>query len=291
MRTATKNYAAALRQELLKHAETFVANQRLEAHVYRSLGKIPTVLFRGFESDGKACHGNFHEESYAAIIHQPAWASRLQKAHSGKSRCFLENDAVHAREMDSCTSSDALGMNIFCHPSITTNKSLAKLFGFDVLPTPNFGFKAKLPLVSGGFEPTSTEIDLRLQSSERTILAECKLTESDFTARPREYVERYTGVADTFNISSLPQKDGQFLHYQLIRNVLAARYHEACFFLICDKRRPDLQEAFAEVVSAITDPKLKDRCTTMTWQKITWTLPRYLQLFISMKYGIDVSSS
>lgn len=229
MRIATKNYAAALRQELLQRAEAFVKSQGLDAHVYRSLGKIPTVLFRHFESEGKARHGNFHDESYAAIINQPAWASRLQKAHSGKSRCFLESDAGYAREMDSCTSSDALGMNIFCHPSITANKALAQQFGFDVLPTPDFGIKAKLPLASGGFEPTSTEIDLRFQSSAHTVLAECKLTEGDFTSRPRAHVERYAAFTETFNVKRLPQKDGQFLHYQLIRNVLAMRYHNASF--------------------------------------------------------------
>lgn len=289
MRTAIKNYAAALRQELLQRAENFVKSQRLDAHVYRSLGKIPTVLFRHFESEGKARHGNFHDESYTAIMHQPAWASRLQKAHSGKSRCFLESDAGYAREMDSCTSSDALAMNIFCHPSISTNKSLAQLFGFDVLPTPNFGFKAKLPLTSGGFEPRSTEIDLCLQSSEGTVLAECKLTESDFTACPRGYVERYAALADTFDVSHLPQKNGQFLHYQLIRNVLAIRYHAANFFLICDERRPDLQKSFVEVLSAITDQQLRLRCSVISWQKLAANLPDYMQFFISMKYGIQIN--
>ena len=251
------------------------------------IGRRWWVTFRCcLTSEGKARHGNFHDESYAAIINQPAWASRLQKAHSGKSRCFLESDAGYAREMDSCTSSDALGMNIFCHPSITANKALAQQFGFDVLPTPDFGIKAKLPLASGGFEPTSTEIDLRFQSSAHTVLAECKLTEGDFTSRSRAHVERYAAFTETFNVKRLPQKDGQFLHYQLIRNVLAMRYHNASFFLICDQRRPDLQEAFVEVVTAIADPKHRQRCAIITWQQITATQPMYLQPFFAAKYGI-----
>jgi len=79
MSTRSKNYAAALRQDLLRHAENFVTSQGLEAHVYRSLGKTPTVLFRGFESGGRARHGNFNDESYAEIVQQSAWAARLQK--------------------------------------------------------------------------------------------------------------------------------------------------------------------------------------------------------------------
>lgn len=70
-----------------------------------------------------------------------------------------------------------------------------------------------------------------------------------------------------------------FLHYQLTRNVLAARYHGASFFLICDDRRPDLQDAFAEVVGVIADPKFRDRCKLITWQRIVVTLPPNLQIF------------
>jgi len=286
MKKASKNYANLLRQDLLRRAETFVTSQGLELHVYRSLGKVPTVLFRPYESGGKPCHGNFHEDSFVAITHQPTWMDRLKKPHTGGTRCFLDADAKAAREIDSCTSSDALAMNIFCHPSNITNQSLARLFGFDQFSEPNFGFKANLPFAAGGFEPRSTEIDLRLHSPTRTVLAECKLTEASFTARHRAHVERYSNFTETFDVARLPQKGGQFLHYQLIRNVLAARHHEASFVLICDQRRPDLQEAFAEVVSVITDPLLRLRCSVITWQQIATTLPERMRTFLAAKYGI-----
>ncbi|NLF21824.1 MAG: hypothetical protein GX590_01565 [Lentisphaerae bacterium] len=287
MKTSATNYAACLRQDILHRAETYVTSRGLEPHVYRSRGEVPTVLFRAYESGGKPCHGNFHDESFAGITLRPSWVSRLEKPHSGKRRCFLDCDASTAREMDSCTSSDALAMNIFCHPSSITNQSLARIFGFDPLPEPDFGFKANLPFAVGGMEPRSTEVDVRLHSSTRTVLAECKLTEPNFTACPRAHVERYAAFDQTFDVAHLPQKDGQFLHYQLIRNVLAARHHEASFTLICDQRRPDLQEAFGTVVSAIVDPRLRLRCSVITWQQIAATLPMSLQTFLSAKYGIE----
>ena len=119
------------------------------------------------------------------------------------------------------------------------------------------------------------------------MLAECKLTEADFTARPRAHVERYAAFTETFDVARLLQRDGQFMHYQLIRNVLAARYHEASFFLICDHRRPDLQEAFTEIVSAIADPLLRLRCAVVTWQQIAATVPMSLRNFLAEKYGIE----
>jgi hypothetical protein len=284
---SAKNHAAELRHELLQRAESYVTKQGLEPHVYRSLGKVPTVLFRAFESDGKPCHGSFHQESFAAIARQRTWMGRLKKQHTGGTRCFHATDAESARELDSSISSDALAMNIFCHPSSITNHSLAQMFGFDQMPEPDFGFEARLPLAAGRLEPRSTEIDLRLHSPTRTVLAECKLTEPDFTAKARAVVERYAAFRETFDVARLPQRDGQFLHYQLIRNVLAARYHEASFSLICDQRRPDLQEAFAAVVNVIFDPKVRDRCSVITWQQIAATLPESLRTFLAAKYGIE----
>lgn len=288
MTAVSKNYAAVLRQDLLRRAESYVASRGLEPHVYRSLGKVPTVLFRTTESDGNLGHGNFHADSFAAIARNPRWARRLTKAHSRKYRgCFRESDAANARELDSCTSSDALAMNVFCHPSGATNQALARMFGFDQLPEPEFGFKANLPFLLGGVEPRSTEIDLRLRFPTRTVLAECKLTEADFTARACTHVERYAAFAETFDIARLPQRDGQFLHYQLIRNVLAGRYHGASVSLICDQRRPDLLEAFRQVVAAIADPQLRLRCSVVTWQQIAATLPLSLRTFFAEKYGIE----
>lgn len=287
MNTRSKNSAGILRSELLRRAEAYVTHHGLDAHVYRSRGKPPTVLFRSFQSEGEERHGNFHDESYAEIVRRPDWASRLQKPHSCKGNsCFLECDAATACELDSCTSSDALAMNIFCHPSSPTNTALARLFGFDHLPNPDFGFKANLPFLSGQKEPRSTEIDVQFYSPAQTVLAECKLTETHFTFFTKAKVERYSGFAETFDVDRLLKDDCKFPYYQLIRNVLAARYHKARFCLICDQRRPDLQAAYDEVVSIIRDQNLRLRCSVVTWQQIADTLPTELQTFLTEKYGI-----
>ncbi len=233
-------------------------------------------------------HGNFHPETDIAISRRENWAVRLKKAHPGKSRgWFPQSDSVDARELDSCTSSDALAMNIFCHPSILSNPLLAQIFGFQELPEPEFGFKANLPFKTGGCDPRSTEIDLRFYSPIRTVLAECKLNEADFTARSQTDVERYANFAETFDVTKLRQKDNNFLHYQLIRNVLAARFHNAHFYLIYHKHRTDLLAAFNEVVNAIADPQLQLRCSVITWQQIATVLTDSLRTFLATKYGME----
>lgn len=288
MNNPSSNLAVSLRNDLLHLAERYVTSRGLEPHTYRSVGEVPTILFRSFESEDGLRHGNFHPETYNAICRREDWAVRLKKAHPGKSRgWFPLSDSADARELDSCTSSDALAMSIFCHPSIPTNPSLAQIFGFQELPEPEFGFKANLPFKTGGTEPRSTEIDLQFCSPNRTVLAECKLTEADFTARSRTDVERYADFAETFDVTKLRQKDDNFLHYQLIRIVLAARFHNAHFYLIYHKHRSDLLTAFTEVVNAIADPQLQLRCSVITWQQIAAVLTDSLQTFLATKYGIE----
>jgi hypothetical protein len=74
--------------------------------------------------------------------------------------------------------------------------------------------------------------------------------------------------------------------YQLIRNVLAA-YAEGCSFcVIHDARRPDLREAWFEVMAAVKSAEMRARCRVLTWQELAELLPEELQEFLSLKYGI-----
>ena len=74
--------------------------------------------------------------------------------------------------------------------------------------------------------------------------------------------------------------------YQLIRNVLAA-YAEGCSFcVIHDERRPDLREAWFEVMSAVKSAEMRVRCKVLTWQELAALLPEHLQGFLDLKYGI-----
>jgi hypothetical protein len=74
--------------------------------------------------------------------------------------------------------------------------------------------------------------------------------------------------------------------YQLIRNVLAA-YAEGCSFCVLhDERRPDLREAWFEVMAAVKSAEMRVRCKVMTWQELAELLPAELQEFLDLKYGI-----
>jgi hypothetical protein len=74
--------------------------------------------------------------------------------------------------------------------------------------------------------------------------------------------------------------------YQLIRNVLAA-YAEGCSFCVLhDERRPDLREAWFQVMAAVKPAEMRTRCKVMTWQELSGFLPDELQEFLDLKYGI-----
>ena len=74
--------------------------------------------------------------------------------------------------------------------------------------------------------------------------------------------------------------------YQLIRNVLAA-YAEGCSFCVLHvDRRPDLREAWYEVLAAVRPAELRVRLSVLTWQELAEYLPEELQEFLDWKYGI-----
>ncbi|WP_348261461.1 hypothetical protein P8935_16855 [Telmatobacter sp. DSM 110680] len=77
-----------------------------------------------------------------------------------------------------------------------------------------------------------------------------------------------------------------YASYQLIRNVLAAHATDASFCVIHDQRRPDLREAWFNVMSAVKSAEMRIRCKVLTWQELVPFLPEGLQEFIHAKYGI-----
>jgi len=74
--------------------------------------------------------------------------------------------------------------------------------------------------------------------------------------------------------------------YQLIRNVLAA-YAEGCSFCaVHDARRPDLREAWFQVMAAVKSAEMRVRLKVLTWQELAALLAENLQQFLDLKYGI-----
>lgn len=77
-----------------------------------------------------------------------------------------------------------------------------------------------------------------------------------------------------------------YASYQLIRNVLAAYATGASFCVIHDARRPDLREAWFEVMAAVRRSEMRVRLKALTWQELAGWLPEELQDFLAQKYGI-----
>ena len=269
-----KNWASTLRRELAQRAERFALAHNVTC--YQSLGVSPTVLFP--RDPAELRHGNFIDDSYAAILENPTWAKRLERAHPQR-RALPEDRRADARELDSSNSSDALLMNCFCYPEAATRifQSLLPSLSTGSL---EFGAAGEVPLLDG--TPDKTELDMRAGS----VIFESKLTEADFTARPRERVERYRDLHAVFDVTVLPQTDDDYQSYQLIRNVLAAAAHDNHFVLLCDGRRPDLLHYWWQVHGAIRAADLRVRSHFLLWQEVVDACPIPLQNFLHEKYGL-----
>lgn len=268
-----------LRRELSARSRELARTQKLLHDI--SPGSNPVVIF-GRDAQGR--HGNFHPDSYAAICSNPAWERRLAKVHTASRRSRARKD-WQWMELDSANSSDALLMNIFCHPGVFSggmlNSRIANLLNVDSTAQPCFGVRPGVPLCNGHLD--RTEIDLQLGD----LLIEAKLTETSFqNARPR-LIERYRDLETVFDVTRLPwTAEGIVQGYQLIRNVLAAFAGDASFCVFSDARRRDLIEVWYSVLSAVHYPSFSWRLKLLTWQELATVLPDDLQQFLDAKYGI-----
>jgi hypothetical protein len=139
--TTPSFYSAALRRELSARNRAFAVSRALPT--VESYGSVPVIVYEPYCEDSR--HGNFIEQSYAAILKEASWRKRLSKVHS-QARWSLPERSRRWMELDSSTSSDALLMNIFCYPGILPN--IAGMLGISETSTPVFGFKAGVPLKS-----------------------------------------------------------------------------------------------------------------------------------------------
>lgn len=242
-----------------------------------SYGTPPVVCYLPCE-DG-VTHGNFAPAAYRAILKNESWNKRLGKVHS-LARSWLPREDRRWRELDSCNSSDALLMNIFCYPATLKDGAVFDLLGVESGSVPEFGFRARVPLMNGNSD--RTEVDMRLGS----LLVEAKLTEKDFQSAAKDLVESYRDFGKVFESRRLPQSGGRFLCYQLLRNVMAAHHGSGSFCVLLDARRPDLREAWFAVMSCVRSVDLRLRCKVLTWQELAAVLPRKLHTFLEEKYGI-----
>jgi len=219
--------------------------------------------------------------SFRAVHRNLQWLRRLNKTHTTAKKIFPRAETGAWRELDSCMSSDALLMNIFCHPGIAKSRTVAAMLGVDVPLTPRFGFRARLPLANSKFD--QTEVDMKLGN----LLVEAKLTESDFQRAKKSHLLRYRDFLQVFDEALLPQAGDYYASYQLIRNVLGAYASQCSFCVLLDARRPDLIEAWYAVMKCVQDVDLRTACKVLTWQELSGALPSSLRAFLARKYGIN----
>jgi hypothetical protein len=171
-------------------------------------------------------------------------------------------------------------MNVFCYPGVLEDCFVRHLLGIDSAEAPQFGLKARVPLLNDKFD--RTEVDMKIGD----LLVECKLTEGDFQSKPKVVVDGYRDFKDVFDRRSLPQSKDKYEGYQLIRNVLAAHALNCSFCVMTDARRPDLIEFWYSVMRCVRVADLRLRCKVLTWQELSAVLPDELNTFLDEKYGI-----
>jgi hypothetical protein len=136
--------ATLLRRDLSARAHHLAQTEKLLHDI--SPGPSPVVIF-GRDEQGR--HGNFHPASDARICANPAWLRRLAKVHTASRRSRARKD-WQWMELDSANSSDALLMNIFCHPGVfnghTLAPAVANLLNIDPATQPCFGINPGVPL-------------------------------------------------------------------------------------------------------------------------------------------------
>ena len=269
------SFAHILRCDLSNRAKRYAEAQSLPHCL--GYGASSVVCFEPFDN---SLHGNFLPVSYKAIAANPQWHRRLAKVHTSARRSLPRGGTRRWRELDSCTSSDALLMNVFCYPRVLANVRAAGTLGLDTGLVPHFGFPARVPLENNRCD--RTEVDMRLGD----LLVEAKLTEGDFQRAEKVKVSRYRHFLDVFEEERLPQSETHYDSYQLIRNVLAAHANRRSFCVLLDARRPDLIEAFYAVVKCVKPVELRTACRVLTWQELARVVPPKLQIFLAAKYGI-----
>ena len=237
------------------------------------------VCFSPYDNGSR--HGNFLDRSYKAILANPEWNKRLAKIHTLGKRSLPKTERGRWMELDTWTSSDALLMNIFCHPGVLREGRVSALVGSQPGVSPKFGYKARVPILNGRCD--RTEVDLKLGE----LLIEAKLTESDFQRADKKTLLAYRDFSEVFECGQLPRTGAHYASYQLIRNVLASYALNCSFCVLVDSRRPDLVDAWYAVMRCVKSSELKTKLRISTWQELACLAPLKLRHFLKSKYGIE----
>jgi hypothetical protein len=311
-------YAGELRRELGERNRLWARNF---AHV-ESYGTPPVIVYEPNELR----HGNFFDVAYAAILERPEWMRRFDKIHaqgralpkaerrwreldsSMSSDALLMNFFLGFGQSDAGRLKGVMGVDGEGLPEFGWKARVPLASGrFDRTEVDMRwgGLLVEAKLTEGDFQTREARIVEGYRDFdavfERELLPRVEIT----TARRRaavEFAEEFTqeweeavpdeDLAREFQAGIVARAreaepaEAGYAGYQLIRNVLAA-YAEGCSFCVVhDARRPDLREAWFQVMSAVKSAEMRVRCKVMTWQELAGLAPEGLREFLDVKYGI-----
>jgi hypothetical protein len=241
-----------------------------------TFGDVPSVVYAAGQEGG---HGNFLPASFRRILADPGWAARLEKTYTASARLPRAGDRWRG-ELECAGSSDALLMNVFCYPGVLRRTAVCGALGVEAGLRPEFGVRAGLPMRKG--EVDRTELDMVVGD----LLVEAKLTEGGFGRASTDRLTRYERVEEVFEMEELPRVGGHFAGYQIVRGVLAAVQTGGRYLVLLDGRRTDLLEVCFRVLRAVRDAEARSRFRLLSWQELSATLPRAVQVYLAEKYGI-----
>jgi len=310
-------YASELRRELGLRNRLWA---RSRAHV-ESYGTPPVIVYAPEEDK----HGNFFDAAYAAILRRAEWMRRFDKIHAQGRALPKAESGRRWRELDSSMSSDALLMNVFCTPgapavrrALGVESEEPPLFGWKARVPLKSGkldrtevdmrwgsLLVEAKLTEGDFQTCRAAVAegyrdfdavferemlprVELRAARRRTAVEFaeEFTQEWEETAPDEDLAREFQAAIVARAREAELVEAGYAGYQLIRNVLAA-YAEGCSFCVLhDERRPDLREAWFEVMAAVKSAEMRVRLKVLTWQELAATLPEELQDFLDLKYGI-----
>jgi hypothetical protein len=287
-----------------------------------SYGSPPVIVY----APDDLRHGNFFDASYAAIAARAEWMRRFDKIHAqGRAlpkaeRRWRELDSSMSSDalMMNIFCMPGVADSAVVRSALGVDGDATPLFGWKArVPLASGRFdRTEVDMRWDGLlvEAKLTESDFQTRAAhiveayrdfdavfERELLPRVELR----TARRRtaqEFAEEYSqeweeaaqddSLAREFQEGIVARAreaepaETAYAGYQLIRNVLAAYAEKCSFCVVHDERRPDLREAWFEVMAAVKPAEMRVRCKVMTWQELAALAPQELQEFLDLKYGI-----
>ncbi|PQO30751.1 hypothetical protein C5Y96_14935 [Blastopirellula marina] len=170
-------------------------------------------------------------------------------------------------------------MNLFCSNRFREADEVKDLLQCRNL-WPRFFVPAPIEKRDGNGDPTT--IDVVIDDT----FVQASLSEINFTKQRLEVVENYLRFHEVFQDTGLPQHNGSYLNFRVIRNLLAASQNNKRHILLGDQKRPDLAESYLRTVAALKDKAFRSRCRIVYWQELLRVIDPNLRRFVETRFNL-----